>query len=242
MDFKYPGAPTPALANVSVVVAPGERVGVIGRVGSGKSTFGKLLCGLYAPIEGTLLVDGVEIRSYSPAVLRQGVGYLGQDAELLSGTLRENIVLGRPTATELEIQSVVKLAGVDAFASPHPLGLSQPIGERGRGLSGGQKQAVALARLLLRKPRLLYLDEPSSAMDINSETELIRRLKDGIDRNTTLFVCSHRLAFLELVDRLIVIDRGKIVADGKKDDVLQALARPVRKVFRRLRHDRPGRL
>jgi ATP-binding cassette subfamily C protein LapB len=226
VDFKYPGAPTPALANVSVVVAPGERIGVIGRVGSGKSTFGKLLCGLYAPIEGTILVDGVEIRSYSPAVLRQGVGYLGQDAELLSGTLRENIVLGRPTATELEIQSVVKLAGVDAFASPHPLGLSQPIGERGRGLSGGQKQAVALARLLLRKPRLLFLDEPSSAMDVNSETELIRRLKDGIDRNTTLFVCSHRLAFLELVDRLIVIDRGKIVADGKKDDVLQALAAP----------------
>jgi ATP-binding cassette subfamily C protein LapB len=223
VDFKYPGSSTLALADVSVAIAPGERVGIIGRVGSGKSTFGKLLCGLYTVDEGTILVDGAEVRSYSPAVVRQGVGYLGQDAELLSGTLRENIVLGKPSATDSDIQEVVKLSGVEAFASPHPLGLSQPIGERGRGLSGGQKQAVALARLLLRKPRVLYLDEPSSAMDVNSEAELIRRLREGLDRNTTLFVCSHRLAFLELVDRLIVVDRGKIVADGKKEDVLQAL-------------------
>ncbi len=223
VGFAYPGAGSDTLSSLNFKIAAGERVGIIGRVGSGKTTVGKLICGLYPASSGTLLIDGVDAQHYETADLRAEVGFVSQDPELFAGTIRDNIVLGKPTAREDEIAEVVELSGVDGFTATHPNGLSLTIGERGQGLSGGQKQAVALARMLLRRPKVLFLDEPSSAMDTATETTLIEKLKSHVDDDSTLIVCTHRGTFLEVVDRLLVIENGQLVADGPKDRVLEAL-------------------
>ncbi len=223
VSFSYPGAKTDALIDVSFKIAPGERVGLIGRVGSGKTTIGKLLAGLYSPDRGGLLVDGIDIRGFEAADLRDGVGFVSQDPELFAGTLHDNLTLGCPTASQEQIERATRLAGVDAFAATHPLGLSMPIGERGRGLSGGQKQAVALARMLIREPRILFLDEPSSAMDTVTEAALIREVENLPSEMHTLLICTHRTSFLRLVNRLIVVEAGRVVLDGPKADVIAAL-------------------
>lgn len=223
VSFAYPGASAETLKEISLSIKPGERVGVIGRVGSGKTTIGRMLAGLFPADKGVILVDGVDIRHYEPAELRAGVGFVSQDPELFLGTLRENIILGKPNANEHEIAEAVRISGVQGFSAVHPLGLNMPIGERGRGLSGGQRQAVALARMLLRRPKVLFLDEPSSAMDTNTEITLINHLRESLGEEDTLIVSTHRNSFLELVDRLIVIEGGGLVADGPKDVVLDAL-------------------
>ncbi len=223
VTFTYHGAPTPALSDLTVKIDAGERVGIVGRVGSGKTTMGKLLAGFYHPDQGSILVDEREVRGYDPAALRRGVGFVGQDPELFIGTLRENIILGHPAASEEQIARATEISGVDAFASVHPLGLDLPVGERGAGLSGGQRHAVVLARALLREPRILFLDEPSGAMDSTTEAELISRIGQATGSGETLIVCSHRRSFLQLVDRLLIFDRGRLVADGPRDDVLKAL-------------------
>ena len=223
VHFRYPGASTDALTDVSFQVEPGERVGLIGRVGSGKTTIGKLLARFYTPDAGNLLIDGIDVRGFESADLRNDVGFVSQDPELFIGTLRDNLTLGKPDASEEDIAEAIRLAGVDAFASAHPLGLAMPIGERGRGLSGGQKQAVSLARMLIRRPRILFLDEPSSSMDTVTEAALIQQIDQLARTDHTLLVCSHRTSFLTLVDRLIVVENGRIVMDGSKSDVLAAL-------------------
>ncbi len=182
-----------------------------------------MLAEFYQPDEGSLLVDGVEIRRYHPADLRTGVGYLSQYPELFAGFIRDNIILGRPGVSEQELSEVVRLTGVDTFTSADPQGLSREVGERGRALSSGQRQAIALARLLIRKPRVLFLDEPSNAMDTTTEALLIKRLLDLRKGTQTLIVCTHRHSMLKLVDRLIVIDAGKIVADRLSEEVLARL-------------------
>ena len=221
--FSYPGSQTEVLRDVSFKIYPGERVGLIGRVGSGKTTIGKLLAGLYSPQRGTVLMDDIDARGFEAADLREGVGFVSQEPELFMGTLRENLTLGRPTATEHEIAAAMRVAGADEIAAAHPLGLGMPIGERGSGLSGGQRQAVALARMLIRMPRVLFLDEPSSAMDTVTEAALIEHLEAESYRGQTFLICTHRSSFLKLVDRLLVVEGGRIVADGPKDDVLRAL-------------------
>ncbi|MDH3580066.1 MAG: ATP-binding cassette domain-containing protein [Hyphomicrobiales bacterium] len=223
VSFSYPGSSTEALSDVSFAIGEGERVGIVGRIGSGKTTAGKLLAGLYLADKGSVSVDGANVRRYEPADLRTGVSYLAQDPELFAGTLRDNIVLGRPNADEQEIAEATRIAGVDAFTADHPLGLAMPIGERGRGLSGGQQQAVTIARTLLRKPKVLFLDELASAMDTGTEAELVRALRDGLDPETTLIVCTHRISVLELVDRLIIFDNGIVLADGPKAEIMKAL-------------------
>lgn len=223
VHFAYPGAPVEALSNFSLHIRPGERVAILGKVGSGKSTIGRLMTGLYPADKGLVLIDGAEIRRFDPADLRGAIGLVAQEAELFAGTLRDNITLGRPRATQAEIDTAVWTAGVDAFTRTHPLGLSRMLGERGRGLSGGQRQAVALARAVVREPKVLFLDEPSSAMDANTEAELIARIRVWCGRGKTLVLCSHRSSFLDLVDRLVVIDAGSVVADGPKADVLRRL-------------------
>jgi ATP-binding cassette subfamily C protein LapB len=223
VTFGYPNGAMNALEKVSFPIAPGERVGIIGRVGSGKTTVGRLLVGFYEPQEGRILVDGVDIRQYDPADLRAGIGFVLQDTDLFFGKLRDNIALGRPAASDEEVLAASRLAGVESFIAGHPLGYDMPIAEGGRSLSGGQKQAIGLARTLLRHPKILFLDEPTAHFDVRTEAEFLERLKGLARREMTILVSTHRLSLLSLVDRLLLFDRGKIIADGPRDNVVAML-------------------
>ncbi|HTJ56888.1 MAG TPA: type I secretion system permease/ATPase [Devosiaceae bacterium] len=221
--FAYPGAKQFVLDQVSFTINPGEKVGVIGRVGSGKTTVGRLLVHFFEPSEGEVLVDGVSLGQYHPAELRRQVGFLLQDPELFNGTVKENIVFADPTASDDKIVDIARRAGVEQFVSRHPLGYDMPVGERGNLLSGGQRQAIALARTLLVDPKILFLDEPSSSMDLATERQLIEHLHQSLAPDSTVLIATHRFSLLSLVTRLIVIDNGHIVADGPRDAVLNKL-------------------
>lgn len=223
VEFVYPGSEQKVLNGLNLAVRPGERVGIIGKIGSGKTTIGRLLAGLYPPTAGTLQIDGIDIRQYHPAEVRAAVAFAGQSADLFSGSVKENLLMGRADATDEEILAAAGATGVDEIVARHPRGFDMPVGERGNSLSGGQKQAVALARLLLTRPRIVFLDEPSGAMDLASERMLIRKLAEAFDRSTSLVIATHRYSMLDLVDRLVVIDQGRVVADGPKALVIQEL-------------------
>lgn len=222
VGFSYAEQTTPALQGVNLRIAPGEKIGIIGRSGSGKSTLARLLMGFYSPSEGQILFDGLDQRQIDIADLRHQTGYVAHDLPLLSGTLRSNMTLGARYISDERLLEVAELTGVSELARQHPQGFERPVGERGQLLSGGQRQAVLLARALLLDPPLLLLDEPTSSMDNSSEEVLRSRLRDW-SRNKTLLLITHRTAMLSLVDRLIVLDGGKIVADGPKDAVIEAL-------------------
>lgn len=223
VSFKYPNAADQALDKVSFSIAGGERVGIIGRVGSGKTTIGRLLVSFYDPQDGRILVDGVDARQYDPADLRAGIGFVLQDTDLFFGKLRDNIALGKPSASDPEVLQAAKLAGVEGFISGHPLGYDMPIAEGGRSLSGGQKQAICLARILIRKPKILFLDEPTAHFDVRSESEFLERLKTIAANDMTIIVSTHRASLLALVNRILVFDRGRLVADGPRDEILTKL-------------------
>ncbi|MEK0081879.1 type I secretion system permease/ATPase [Benzoatithermus flavus] len=223
VTFTYPGQKLPALVDVSFRVRRGERVGLIGRVGSGKTTIEKLILGLHEPDSGFVLVDGTELRQIDPADLRRNIGCVPQDVFLFQGTLRENIALGAPHADDAAILRAARIAGVDDFARRHPLGYDLPIGERGDTLSGGQRQAIAVARALLLDPPILVLDEPTSSMDNTAESRLKARLAEELAGRTLLLI-THRVSLLSLVDRLIVLDGGRVVVDGPREQVLAMLA------------------
>lgn len=223
VSFAYPGSDVPVLNGINLSIRPGERVGIIGRIGSGKTTLGRLIARLFLPSAGEVLIDGIDIRQYHPAEVRSAVGVVAQAGDLFSGTVKDNLLMARPDATDEEIIEAARASGVDEFVSRHPRGYDMNVGERGNNLSGGQKQAVAIARLLLTKPRIVFLDEPSGSMDLASERLLIRQLRSAFDSGTTIIISTHRYSMLELVDRLIVIDQGKIVADGPKDQVIQSM-------------------
>jgi ATP-binding cassette subfamily C protein LapB len=223
VSFRYPNGALNALEKASFRIAPGERVGIIGRIGSGKTTVGRLLTGFYEPEDGRVLVDGVDIRQYDPADLRAGIGFVLQDTDLFLGKLRDNIALGRPDATDEEILQAARLSGVESFIAGHPLGYEMPISEGGRSLSGGQKQAIGLARVLIRKPKILFLDEPTAHFDVRSEAEFLERLKALAARDMTIIVSTHRLSLLSLVDRILMFDGGRLIADGPRDRVLEQL-------------------
>ena len=222
LQFSYPQQQTAALSGIDLRIAPGEKVGIIGRSGSGKSSLAKLLVGLYQADSGHLLVDGLDVRQLDVGDLRHNIGYVAQDIQLFSGSLRDNLVSGaRYVEDELVLQAA-ELAGVHEFARLHPQGYELPVGERGQLLSGGQRQAVALARALLLDPPILLLDEPTSALDNTGEERLKQRLKPYI-ADKTLVLVTHRTSLLSLVERLVIIDRGRIVADGPKAEVMEAL-------------------
>jgi ATP-binding cassette, subfamily C, bacterial LapB len=221
--FAYPNSPNPVLAGFNLTIKPGEKVGIIGKIGSGKTTIGRLLTKLYEPREGAVMIGGIDIRQYHPHEVRRVVGLLGQEVELFHGTLRSNILLAAPRSTDTQLIAACKLAGLDEFVKRHPSGYDMQVGERGQALSGGQRQLVALARLFIADPKILFLDEPSSAMDIQSERVLIDQLRRAMKPDQTVIVSTHRYSMLELVDRLIVLSSGRVAADGPKDAVMEAL-------------------
>ncbi|WP_414704365.1 type I secretion system permease/ATPase [Pseudomonas sp. UBA4194] len=222
VSFSYAGQTAPALSNVSFSLKPGERVGIIGRSGSGKSTLSRLLMGFYAPDEGQVLLDGIDLRQVDVADLRQQIGYVAHDLPLLAGSLRDNLTLGARYVSDARMLEVAQLTGVSELARSHPQGFDRPVGERGQLLSGGQRQAVLLARAMLLEPPIMLLDEPTSHMDNASEDALRLRLQDWVQGKTLLLV-THRTSMLSLVDRLVVLDNGKVVADGPKAAVIEAL-------------------
>jgi len=223
VSLTYPGGGVPALDGISFAAEAGEKIGIIGRVGSGKSSLVRILSGLYEPQSGTYLLGGIDTRQFSAADVRATVGLCLQDAELFTGTLRENILIGAPYASSSDLERAVQLAGVDFFSARHPDGLDMHIEERGRSLSGGQRQAVALARCLIRSPKIICLDEPTAYLDIMSERQLCDRLRQIAGEGITLFIATHRDGPLDLVDRILLLDKGKLLMDGPKDVVVARL-------------------
>ncbi|WP_211201874.1 MULTISPECIES: type I secretion system permease/ATPase [Pseudomonas] len=222
VSFRYAGQNAPALNAVSFTVKPGERIGIIGRSGSGKSTLARLLMGFYTPDEGQILLDNLDLRQLDIADLRTQIGYVAHDLPLLAGSLRDNLTLGARYISDARMLEVAELTGVSDLARQHPQGFDRPVGERGQLLSGGQRQAVLLARAMLLEPPIMILDEPTSHMDNASEDQLRQRLHGWVQGKTLLLV-THRTSMLSLVDRLLVLDNGKVVADGPKEAVIDAL-------------------
>ncbi len=220
--FRYPETERDVLRGVSFKIEPGEHVAILGRNGSGKTTLEKLIAGLYTPVTGRVMIDGVDIRQLDPAELRRNIGYVPQDVNLFYGSLRENILLAAPQADDETLLEVVRLSGLAPFISQHPAGLEMNVGERGELLSGGQRQSVTVARALIKDPPILLLDEPTGAMDHSTEEEFKKHISE-LDKAKTMVVITHRTSLLELVNRIIVIDAGKIVADGNKEQVVEAL-------------------
>jgi ATP-binding cassette subfamily C protein LapB len=223
VSFAYPGVTTKALDDVSFTIEPGERVAILGKNGSGKSTIVRQITGVYQPTEGSVLVDDTDIRQLRPSDLRANIGAVLQDVCLFSGSIRENIALGLDNVTDEDILLAAKIAGVHDFVGATAGGYDQHLSERGEGLSGGQRQAIALARALAPKPSILLLDEPSSALDAQAEAALIAKLHHAT-RGRTLLIVTHRMSMVRLVDRIIVLDRGRVLVDGPRDTVMRAMA------------------
>jgi len=224
VSFRYPASSMDSLSDINLSIKPGERIAIIGRVASGKSTLGRVLCGLYAPTGGEMLVDGLDSRQYHPHQLRDSFRFVGQDAELFSGTVRDNLVLGSARAEDQQLIDAVVRSGADIFLSRDAAGFDRPVGERGSLLSGGQRSLLVLARALVSPSKLLFLDEPTGAMDTQTELYFIEKLKGALAEDQSLVVSTHRHNMLGICNRLIVIDGGRIVADGPRDQVLGKLA------------------
>ncbi len=222
VSFSYPGQSTPSLRNLSFSIKPGEKVAILGRIGSGKTTLEKLILGLYRPTEGAVLVDGIDLRQLDPAELRRQIGYVQQDVMLFYGSLRDNITMGAPLAQDADIVKAAEIGGILGLVNQHPQGFDMLVGERGESLSGGQRQGVAIARAVINDPPILLLDEPTSSMDFSSEDDIKRRLTEFAQGKTVLLI-SHRTSLLDLADRIIVMDGGRIMADGPKEQVITAL-------------------
>ena len=203
-------------------IRPGERIGIIGRTGSGKSTLQKLLLGFYKPSSGLIKLDNIDIQQMDPVELRKSIGYVPQDVMLFYGSLKDNIAFGTPHIESEQIIKAAERAGVTEFSNQHPMGLDMPLGERGEALSGGQRQSVIIARALLHDPSIIIMDEPSNSMDNTTEARLLSHLEDYL-KDKTLLLVTHRASMLKLVDRIIVIEKGHIIADGPKDLVVGAM-------------------
>jgi ATP-binding cassette subfamily C protein LapB len=215
VSFSYQDDGRDTLRNVSFRIKAGEKVAILGQIGSGKSTIARLILGLYEQKDGSVLVDGTDIRQIDPIDLRRNIGSVLQDIWLLSGTVRENIALGAYRPSDEDVLAAAKIAGVDDFISRNPAGYDLKLAERGEGLSGGQRQAIALARALVGRPPILLLDEPTASMDVQTERQVIRRLREEA-KDRTVVVITHRVSLLDLVDRVIVIDNGQVAVDGPK--------------------------
>lgn len=224
ISFQYSKDAAPALDNFSLNINPGEKVAIIGRIGSGKSTFLKVASGLIEPTQGVATLDNVDLRRLDPNFLRDEIAYFNQEPRLFLGTLRENLDISRTDgySTDQELLDALRRFNLIGMVRNHPQGLDMPLGENGYGLSGGQKQTVALARLTLRHPRVVLLDEPTASLDDSTEKLALRGLADWA-KDKTLVIVTHRPQVLSIVDRIVVVEQGKVVLDGPRDVVIQKL-------------------
>jgi len=222
VSFCYPETSSEILKNINLEVKPGERVGIIGPIGSGKTTLGKLILGLYQPSKGMVAMDGTDIRQIDPAELRKFIGYVPQDVVLFRGTVRENILLGTHDVDDRAMLRAAEIAGVSRFINRNPKGYDMHVEEQGHNLSGGQRQSIAIARSILLDPPVMVMDEPTSSMDSSSET-MIRQNLTGVLKDKSTIIITHRMSLLEIVERIVVISDETIVADGTKERILEAL-------------------
>jgi ATP-binding cassette subfamily C protein LapB len=222
VSFNYPEATQATLNNVSFNINPGEHVGIIGKVGSGKTSLMKLIVGLYQSNEGSISIDNIDINQIDPADLRQHIGYLSQDIELMRTSIRNNIAYKDLQVNDEKLLQAANISGVDLFVNKLPQGFDTDVGEQGGFLSGGQRQSIALARSVLLNEPILLLDEPTNSFDNTTESIVKKRLFD-YTRDRTLVLVTHKAPMLDLVERLIVVDEGRIVLDGPKQEVLEAL-------------------
>ena len=222
VTFSYPDCDNPALSNISFIINKGEKVAFIGKIGSGKSTIAKLLLKLYSPQEGQILINGIDISQLDPAELRKAFSYVPQDIHLFRGTLKENILSSNQFASDKELIKASKISHTDSFVKRHPRGYDMPIGERGAGLSGGQRQSVAIARAFINDSSFMILDEPTNAIDQTTEINILKSMKENI-KDKTIILVTQKMSMLELTDRVIVLHESKKLADGKKVDVLKQL-------------------
>ncbi len=222
VTFSYPNTEVPALKNISLVINPGEHVAVIGRIGSGKSTIAKLILGLYEPDSGQILIDGIDIKQIDPADLRKHMGYVSQDIMLFRGTVKDNITYRATHASDAAMIRAANISGASEFIKKHPKGYEMPIGERGQGLSGGQRQSIGIARAFLLNAPIMLMDEPSNAMDQISEAKLLNSLASNLKGSTSILV-TQKMTLLKIVDRVIVMNEGRIFIDAPKDEALKQL-------------------
>jgi len=221
VEFFYRNNKYPSLSDCNIKIRSGEKVGIIGQTGAGKSTFLRLLTGLDTPTKGSIYLDGHDLSTIHPVEIRQNIGVMPQEPFLFSGTLKENIELSTPISKE-KMMELIRITGLEDLVKKSGQGDGLQVGERGCNLSVGQRHLVALARALLNNPSILLLDEPTTGLDVGLEKTLIDHIKKILE-DKTLIVITHRFAALELVDRVIVLNQGKIVADGPKNSVLAAL-------------------
>ena len=226
VSFNYPGEEKPAVDGISFKLKTGERIGLIGRTGSGKSTLHKLLLGLFRPQNGRILIDDLDIQEMNPVFLRKNFSCLPQDFSLFSGTIRENITLKNPQASDEELLEAVKLGGLEDFIKSSPKGFDTLVAERGANLSGGQRQGVAVARAFITESPIILLDEPTSFMDGTTEQQVKQNLVQRF-ADKTVIISTHKNALLELVDRIIIVDNGKIAFDGSKEEFLKTFSQKV---------------
>lgn len=218
VDFRYPDAPELALSGVSFRIAKGEHIGIFGPIGSGKSTIARLMIGLYPPTSGLVLIDGTDVRQVSPSALRGKIGALLQDNVLLTGSIRENILLGREDVDEAEMLRAAKVSLAHEFISKFPAGYDLELADRGESLSGGQRQSIAMARSLIGSPPILVMDEPTSSVDADTERRLMDKLRSEFE-GRTLVLITHRSSLIKLVDRIFMISNGKLVLDGTPESI-----------------------
>jgi ATP-binding cassette, subfamily C, bacterial LapB len=212
VSYSFPGSTSPVLRNISLKIPAGQKVALVGRMGSGKSTLSRLISGLIEPTEGSVLIDGVDLRQIDKSDVRRNLGVMLQETWLFSGTVKENLQMGFFEYDDAHLLNIAKISGVDEFVGSHPQGYDMELQERGEGLSGGQRQSINLARALLHDPNLLVLDEPTSSMDTATERSVIERLGSWIGERTLVMV-THRNTLLQLADRVLVVEQGQIIAD-----------------------------
>ena len=222
VTFHYPDSPMASIRNLSLTINPGEKVAIIGRIGSGKTTLERLILGLYKPTEGHVRIDDTDIDQLHHIDIRRNIGCVPQDNHLFYGSIRDNITLGRPLADDRDVMDAANRAGVTVFTQQDPAGLERQVGEGGQLLSGGQRQAVSIARAILGRPPVLLMDEPTSAMDNRSEMHIKQQLAQ-LNKHETLILITHKTSMLDVAERVIVMEKGSIIADGPKAEVLQNL-------------------